>query len=79
MVYVLATVFLALGNRTSRLLATISCTIELLGVLVVGTVSLVVPEAFPDATVWSFFGAGYLFIPLVLPVLGLLWLRKTAP
>lgn len=77
-VYVLATVFLALGNRTSRLLATISCTVELLGVLVVGAISLLMPEAFPDTTVWSFFGAGYLFIPLVLPVLGLLWLRKTA-
>lgn len=77
-VYVLATVFLALGSRTSRLLATISCTVELLGVLVVGAISLLMPEAFPDTTVWSFFGAGYLFIPLVLPVLGLLWLRKTA-
>ena len=39
---------------------------------------LVVPQAFPDATVWSFFGIGYGFVPLVLPVLGLLWLRRTA-
>lgn len=79
LVYVLATVGLAMGSRTSRGLATVSCTIELVGVLVVGAISLLVPAAFPDATVWSFFGAGYLFIPLVLPVLGLLWLRKTAP
>lgn len=79
LVYVLATVGLAMGSRTSRGLATVSCTIELVGVLVVGAVSLLVPATFPDATVWSFFGAGYLFIPLVLPVLGLLWLRKTAP
>lgn len=79
LVYVVATVGLARGSRTSRGLATVSCTIELIGVLVVGAVSLLIPAAFPDATVWSFFGAGYLFIPLVLPVLGLLWLRKTAP
>ena len=31
-----------------------------------------------DATVWSVYGAGYLGIPLVLPILGLLWLRRNA-
>ena len=31
--------------------------------------------AFPDKTVWSHFGSGYGYVPLVLPVLGLLWLR----
>jgi hypothetical protein len=44
----------------------------------VGTVSLVMPEAFPDETVWSGFGRGYGLVPLVLPVLGLLWLRRSA-
>lgn len=53
LVYVLATVGLAMGSRTSRGLATVSCTIELVGVLVVGAISLLVPAAFPDATVWS--------------------------
>ena len=33
--------------------------------------------AFPDATVWSSYGGGYGYVPLVLPVLGLLWLRRT--
>ena len=41
-----------------------------------GTASLVVPDAFPHATVWSGYGRGYGFVPLVLPVLGLLWLRS---
>lgn len=77
-VYVLATVGLARGTPTFRMIATISCTIELIGVLAVGTASLVVPQAFPDATVWSVFGQGYGFVPLVLPVLGLLWIRRTA-
>jgi len=27
--------------------------------------------------VWSNFGSGYLFIPLVLPIVGLWWLRRT--
>lgn len=75
-VYVLATVALARGDGTSRRVALISCAVELAGVLVVGAVSVAVPEAFPDATVWSGFGRGYGFIPLVLPVLGLLWIRR---
>jgi len=74
-VYVVATIALA---RDNRILATASCAFELLGVLTVGTFSLVDAEAFPDATVWSDYGRGYLFIPLVLPVLGLLWIRRTA-
>jgi hypothetical protein len=45
-------------------------------VLVVGAISMMVPSMFPDDTVWSNFGAGYLFIPLVMPVLGLIWLRQ---
>ncbi|MEU5878953.1 hypothetical protein [Spirillospora sp. NPDC047279] len=78
-IYVLATVALALGGRTSRRVAFAALTIELAGVLIVGTLSLADPEAFPDATVWSGFGRGYGFIPLVLPVIGLYWLRRTRP
>jgi cytochrome bd-type quinol oxidase subunit 2 len=74
-VYLLATVALA---RSSRRLAFTACSIELAGVLTVGTASLLAPAAFPDATVWSGYGIGYGFLPLVLPVLGLLWLRRTA-
>ena len=72
-VYVVATVALARGGRRVALVA---ITVELVGVLVVGTLSLVDRAAFPDETVWSAYGRGYLFIPLVLPVAGLLWLRR---
>ncbi|MQA03601.1 MAG: hypothetical protein GEV07_13060 [Streptosporangiales bacterium] len=78
-VYALATVMLARRGRTSYRIAVAACTVELLGVLVIGTASLVDPGAFPDATVWSLYGRGYLFIPLVLPVAGLLWLRRARP
>jgi cytochrome bd-type quinol oxidase subunit 2 len=74
-VYVVATVALARGGRRTALVA---ITVELVGVLVVGTLSLLEPAAFPDETVWSAYGRGYLFVPLVLPVLGLLFLRRTA-
>jgi hypothetical protein len=57
--------------------ALVACSIELAGVLIVGTLSLLDSDLFPDETVWSGYGSGYGFIPLVLPVLGLLWLRRT--
>ena len=72
-VYLVATVALARGGRRTALVA---ITIELVGVLVVGTLSLLDRAAFPDETVWSAYGRGYLFIPLVLPVAGLLFLRR---
>jgi hypothetical protein len=77
MVYIVATVCLARGSRTSRRVAAVSIVVELVGVLTVGTLGLVDAQAFPDATVWSGFGSGYGFVPAVLPVLGLWWLRHT--
>ena len=73
--YLIATVGFIRGGSGGRRLAMACCAVELLGVLSVGTASLVDRTAFPDATVWSGFGRGYGFVPLVLPVLGLLWLR----
>ena len=77
-VYVIATVALAHGNRTTSRVAFIAIAIEMGGVLIVGTISLIFPEYFPRASVWSTYGSGYLFIPLVLPFVGLWWLRKVA-
>lgn len=76
-VYIVATVALARPGRTAHWVAVVSCTMELVGVVLVGAVSLLYPEIFPDDTVWSRFGSGYLFLPLVLPILGLLWLRRS--
>ena len=78
LVYILATVTLAVGGPTARRIAVVSCSVELAGVLAVGTWSLADPATFPDATVWSGYGSGYGFVPLVLPVFGLLWLRHWA-
>jgi hypothetical protein len=77
-VYIIATVTLGVGGPTARRIAVISCSFELVGVLAVGTWSLADPATFPDATVWSTFGVGYGFVPLVLPVFGLLWLRRVS-
>lgn len=77
-VYILATIALVAPGRTWFRVAVIAIGFELVGVLVVGTVSILQPELFPADTVWSQFGRGYGFIPLVLPILGLLSLRGTA-
>jgi cytochrome bd-type quinol oxidase subunit 2 len=77
-IYIVALVCLIKGTRTSRRIATISCLVELIGVIVVGTVSLFAPQLFPEATVWSHFGQGYGFVPVVLPILGLWWLKVSA-
>lgn len=75
-VYLVAALALA---RSAWALAVVACTVELAGVLAVGTASVAAPEVFPDATVWSGYGMGYAFLPLVLPVFGLLWLYRARP
>lgn len=77
-VYAFITLALVRGGEGARKAALVCCCAELLGVLTVGTWTLADPSAFPDATVWSDYGMGYLFIPLALPVTGLLWLRRGA-
>ena len=76
-VYIVATVSLARGDAVSRRVATVAISTELAGVIIVGTVSELVPDAFPHATVWTGFGSGYGFVPLVLPFVGLWWLHHT--
>ncbi|GGF92683.1 membrane protein [Rhodococcoides trifolii] len=78
-VYIVGTVCLATASVVSRKVATVSCIVELVGVIAVSIASYVVPQEFPDATVWSHFGSGYVFIPVVLPIAALWWLRKTDP
>ena len=76
-VYVFITASLVRGGEAARRVALLCCSAELLGVLVVGTWTLVDRGAFPDTTVWSDYGMGYVFLPLILPVTGLLWLRRS--
>ncbi|MFE1104006.1 hypothetical protein ACFW4K_26120 [Nocardiopsis alba] len=75
-VYLIAAIGLARAGRTSRRVALVSVSVEMAGVLVVGALSELTSGIFPEDTVWSHFGSGYMFIPLVLPVLGLWWILK---
>ena len=79
-VYILATLALVLARRRGWYsVAWVAIVFELTGVLVVGVLSLLMPDLFQHETVWSLFGRGYLFIPLVLPVFGIWWLRTHRP
>ena len=79
-VYIVATLALVFaGSRGWYAVAWIAIVFELVGVLLVGTLSLVAPELFAHPSVWSWFGFGYLFVPLVLPFLGLWWLVTHRP
>jgi hypothetical protein len=79
LVYIAATIGLARGGPRGRMIALVSCTVELIGVLLIGTLSVVDAGDFPDATVWSNFGSGYGYVPLVLPFVGLWWIWRHRP
>jgi len=78
LVYIVATVALIKRDGIWRAVAWAALIFEFLGVLIVGVLSLVLPDLFAHPSVWSWFGNGYLFVPLVLPVLGMVWLRSEA-
>jgi hypothetical protein len=77
-VYCVITVALVKDTPTWRRVAFVCMVAELVGVLLVGTLSVVDPAAFEaKSSVWFWYGRDYLFIPLVLPILGLNFLRRT--
>jgi hypothetical protein len=84
-VYIVATVALVAPGRGWYRLAWGTISFELAGVIVVGTLSVFAPSVLGltsidpfgrQSTVWSAYGMGYLFVPLVLPILGMWWLAK---
>ena len=72
---------LAFRQQTTlaRRIALVACAFELLAVLIIGSLTLQHPARWGDETVWSAYGYGYGFIPVLLPVMGLIYLRRVAP
>jgi hypothetical protein len=82
LIYLVGLVLLARVDRdpgASRRAAAVCCLVEFSGVLAVGAASVLWPAAFPDATVWSGFGQGYGYVPVVLPLLAAFWLHRGRP
>jgi hypothetical protein len=78
-VYVVATIALIRSGRGWYRVAWATIVFEFAGVVAVGALSIVYPELFPHDTVWSWFGRGYVFVPFVLPLLGMWWLATHRP
>jgi hypothetical protein len=80
LVYLAGAVVMLRADRDRRFIraASVLCAIELGGVLIVGTLSLVFRDGFQHATVWSVYGVGYGFVPLALPILGLVWAGRAS-
>ena len=76
LIYILATFSLSSAKRGAWLVSLYAVAIELVGVIVVGILSLTHPEEFAHPSVWSGFGEGYGYVPLVLPLIGLWWLYR---
>ena len=76
-VYIAATIGLVTNRPWSRPLAWAAVGTEMVGVVTIGLASIIDSTAFPHDTVWSRFGAGYGYVPVILPVLGLMWLWQS--
>lgn len=79
LVYVFATLALSRTSVAGWRAATAAVLVELLGVLAVGAWTAAQPDLFADDTVWSNFGSGYGYVPLVLPFIGVFWLWRHRP
>ena len=77
-IYLLAAICFTFPSAASWRTAVVALCVEFIGVVGVGLISVMDPSLFKDASVWSKFGSGYGFVPLVLPLIGLWWLRRPA-
>lgn len=79
LIYLVATIALAKKGEGAWKVSLLAVGIEMAGVLLIGVFSYLQPQHFELASVWSHFGSGYGYIPLILPMVGLWWLNKTRP
>lgn len=77
--YVLASTALTHNGRRMRIVGWVALIVELGGVLISGLLGLGVEEIGAIRNVWADFGANYFYIPLILPILGLVWMWFTNP
>lgn len=78
-IYIVATIALAMPGVKAWRVAFAAVIAEFVGVVVVSVLSYASPELFPKASVWSHFGQGYGYVPFVLPIIGFWWLWAHRP
>lgn len=78
-VYLLAAIGITHNGHRMRLLAWGSMAAALVGPLVVGLLGLGMARSSPVVSAWADFGAFYWYFPLLLPLIGLVWLWRSDP
>jgi hypothetical protein len=73
LLYLIATIGFAVREKWAWRVSVVALGLEMLLVLVVGTLSFVYSDVI-GRTVWRYYGIDYGFFPLIQPLLGLLWL-----
>ncbi len=73
LLYLIAAVGFAVREKWAWWISVVALGLEMALVLIVGTLSLIIPETI-GGTVWRYYGIDYAFFPLIQPLLGLLWL-----
>jgi len=73
LLYLIATIGFAVREKWAWRISVVALGLEMALVLLVGTLSLIIPDTI-GRTVWRYFGIDYAFFPLIQPLLGLLWL-----
>lgn len=71
--YLIAAIGFAVQEKWAWRVSVVALVLEMILVLVVGTLSFIYPDVI-GRTVWRYFGIDYGFFPLIQPILGLLWL-----
>ncbi len=73
--YIFAAIGFARRSKRAWQLSAGALALETILTLIVGTLSLIIPEVI-GGTVWRLYGIDYAFFPLIQPILGLIWLTR---
>lgn len=79
LVYLVIAVGITHNGRKMRFIAWAATTVALVGSLITGLFELGTDHAAAVTSAWSRFGADYWYVPLVLPLIGFVWLWRSDP
>lgn len=77
--YIVAAVSLTHNGRRMRVLAWTAIGFEITGVIVTGLIGMEVKEIGEIRNIWANFGAQYGFLPMLVPLVSLVWLWWSNP
>ena len=79
LVYLLAALGITHNGKRMRILGWTTVTLELIGPLMVGMMSVGISQLSVSRSAWANCGADYYYLPLIIPIIGLIWLWWSNP